>query len=76
MANLNINKLTHSQSKPAGNETLLFLSEIIKLFKYELLKIIVFLFIFAFSLIYVLHEDEKYYSKQNHYYPASEKINR
>ncbi len=36
---------------------------IFKVFKYDLIKVLVFLFIFAFSLLYVLAEKDKYYTK-------------
>lgn len=36
---------------------------LIKLFKYELIKIIIFLFLFFFSLIFVLSGQESYYYK-------------
>jgi len=38
-------------------------------FKYDLIKVLIFLFIFAFSLLYVMTEKEKYYPKD---YPHSQ----
>jgi len=38
---------------------------IVKAFKYDLIKILIFLFIFAFSLLFVLTEKDKYYIKDN-----------
>ena len=38
---------------------------IIKLFKYELIKILVFLFLYFISLFYVLSIQDNYYDREN-----------
>ena len=38
---------------------------IIKLFKYELIKTLVFLFLFLISLFYVLSIQDNYYGREN-----------
>jgi len=41
------------------------LVQIIKMFKYELIKVIIFLFLFAASLIYVNTESHEYYKESS-----------
>lgn len=50
-----------------------FIFNIVRIFKYDLIKVLIFICLFVFSLLYVQSEKEKYYPK-NLKYPASSKL--
>ena len=50
-----------------------FIFNIVRIFKYDLIKVLIFICLFVFSLLYVQNEKEKYYTN-NLKHPASTKL--
>jgi hypothetical protein len=55
---------TGTLNSPSEYSESFSLLKIIKMFKYELIRVIIFLFLFAASLIYVSSESHEYYKER------------